>query len=476
MIPSPRLLASLALALAAPGAGLASDASPTKPATVAPLEWADVPALVAAIQAPRIPARIFSLADFGAKGDGATDTLPAINRAIEQCARAGGGKIVVPKGEYLVNGPIHLQSNLELHLDDGATLRFSGNPADFLPLVTVRWEGTLLQNYSPLIYARGAHDIAITGQGIIDGNARREFTGWLKRQDPAQARLRKMGAEGAPMAERQFGEGSFLRPSMLQPFECTRVLIEGVTLRDSPFWVVHPTFCTDVTVRGITVDSDALNNDGCDPDSCRNVLIEDCTFRTGDDGIALKAGRDADAWRDGRVTERVVIRRCHFQSKINSLCIGSEMSAGVRGVFMEDCDVEGGESCIYFKSNRDRGGFIENVRARRIHVGVSRAALVRFETNYHSYRGGNAPTTFRDFVIEDVTCGDAMAYGVYASGTEDSPIREVVLNRVTIAKAREPVFLRNAPLRLREVSANGATLPEWPAMTPPETPPLKMRY
>lgn len=469
-----RRAAAWLVALVAATAGLA--AAPSSP----PLEWADVPAILARIRAPEFPARSFAVADFGAKGDGQTDSLPAVRAAIEACAAAGGGRVVVPAGTYLLNGPIHLKSNINLHLAEGSTLLFSGQPEHFLPVVLVRWEGIILHNYSPMIYARGAENIAVTGRGVIDANARREFRGWAmgisKLQYPAQELSRQMGAAGAPIAERIFGEGSYLRPSTIQPYECRNVLIEGVTIKDAPFWVIHPTFCTNVTVRGVTVDSLLINNDGCDPDSCTDVLIEDCRFHTGDDGVALKAGRDADAWRDGRMTQNIVIRNCVFQSKINALCIGSEMSAGVRHVFMEDCRVEEGESCIYFKSNADRGGFIENVRVRRVQIGQSRAGVVRFETNYHSYRGGKAPTAYRDFVIEDVTCVDATNYAVFAEGTTESPIENVLLRNVTVAKAREPLFLRNVTaLRLENVRVNGTALPVQPPDSPADTKKLPIR-
>lgn len=449
-------------------------------ATSEQLEWSDVPTILARIKAPQFAERSFDVTAYGAKGDGVTDSLPALRAAIAACAEAGGGHVVVPTGNYLLNGPIHLRSNVDLHLEEGSTLLFSGKPEHFLPVVQTRWEGVIIYNYSPLIYARGAENIAITGSGVIDGNARREFRGWAmgisRLQERAQELSRQMGAAGVPVEQRQFGEGSYLRPSMIQPYECRNVLIEGVTVKDSPFWVIHPTFCTNVTVRGVTVDSLLINNDGCDPDSCTDVLIENCRFHTGDDGVALKAGRDADAWRDGRMTQYVVIRNCVFQSKINALCIGSEMSAGVRHVFMEDCRVEEGESCIYFKSNADRGGFIENVRVRHVQIGLSRAGVVRFETNYHSYRGGKAPTAYRDFVIEDVTCTNATNYAVFAEGTTEAPIRDVLLRNVTVAKAREPLFLRNATtLRLVNVLVNGAPLPEHPPTTPEGTKKLEIR-
>jgi polygalacturonase len=386
----------------------------------------------------------------------------------------------VPAGTFLLNGPIHLQSYVDLHLADGAVLLFSGKPEHFLPVVLTRWEGTIIFNYSPMIYARGAENIAVTGKGVIDGNARLNFRSWAtgvsKLQDRAQELSRQMGAAGAPIAERKFGEGSFLRPSMIEPYECRNVLIEGITVKDSPFWVIHPTFCTNLTVRGATVDSLLINNDGCDPDSCTDVLIENCRFHTGDDGIAIKAGRDADAWRDGRMTQNVIIRNCFFQSKINSLCIGSEMSAGVRHVFMEDCRVEECDSCLYFKSNADRGGQIENVRVRRVDIGLSRAAVIRFETNYHGYRGGHAPTVYSDFVIENVTCADAANYAVFIEGTAESPIEQVLLRNVTVARAREPLFVRNATtIRMENVRVNGRTLPENPPMTPADHRKLDIR-
>ena len=443
------------------------------------LEWSDVPAILARIDEPKFPERSWAASDFGAKGDEVTDSAPALRRAIQACHDAGGGHVVVAAGTYLLKGPIILLSNVDLHLETGCTLRFSGTPSDFLPVVLTRWEGTILYNYSPLIYARGQENIALTGAGVIDGNARQEFRSWVgapaRRQDKAQEQTRVMNEKGTPIAQRIFGAGSYLRPSMFQPYECRRVLIQGVTLKDSPFWVVHPTFCTNVTVRGVTVDSLTINNDGCDPDSCRDVLIEDCFFHTGDDGIAIKAGRDQDAWRDGRPTENVVIRRCRFDSRINGLCIGSEMAAGVRHVFMEDCRVEKGESCIYFKSNRDRGGFIENVRVRNVDVGVSRAAVIRFETNYHSYRGGHAPTRYEDFLIENVKAQEATAYLLFAEATSELPLRHVVLRNVTVERVRDPLYLRHVDgLQLEHVVAGGVTLPTHPPETPADTPKLKI--
>ncbi len=447
-----------------------SATAPTRAAQTPPSSdpWRDeVPAILARIIAPTFPARDFPISDFGAKPDG-TDSHDAIARAIAACAAAGGGHVVIPAGAFFCDGPVHLQSHLDLHFAAGAVLKFGADPARYLSTVLTRWEGTMIMAHSPRIYARDATGIALTGPGIIDGNARETLALMhsLKPRD-GSTELRKMGATGVPVAERVFGEGRWLRPSMIQFLDCTGVLLEGVTVRDSTFWCVHPTLCRNVTVRGVTVESLNSNNDGCDPDSCADVLIEDCTFATGDDAIAIKSGRDQDGWRVGRPSENIVIRRCTMRSRHSALCIGSEMSGGVRNVFIEDCTLASASSAFYFKANLDRGGAVEHFRARRLQAEQVREGLVRFETGYHGYRGENHPPSFRDFVIEDIACRDAVAYGLYIEGVPASPIRDVTIRRVTIEKATAPLWLRHAEnLRLEDVKINGLPLPA----SPPETP------
>ena len=276
-----------------------------------------------------------------------------------------------------------------------------------------------------------------------------------------------MGADGVPVEKRVFGEGRWVRPSMIQFLECENILIEGVTVRDSTFWVVHPALCRNVTVRGITVESMNGNNDGCDPDASADVLIENCTFRTGDDSIAIKAGRDQDAWRIGRASENIVIRNCLMLSKHSGLCIGSEMSGGVRNVFMEDCKMESVSSMFYFKANLDRGGLVEHVFARRISAEKVREGVVRFETGYHGYRGGNYPPSFRDFLVEDLTCAESTAYAIYIEGVPAAPIRDVLIRRVTVGKARAPFWAKHFEnVRLENVTINGKPAPTTPPVTP----------
>ena len=432
-------------------------------------DWSGMDAILKRIEPPTFPKHDFVITDFGAVGDGRTDCRAAIIKAIDAGVKAGGGRIVVPAGTFFCDGPVHLKSGIDFHLARGATLTFGADPSRYLPAVLSRYEGTLYYGHSPRIYAKDAVNVAITGHGVIDGNARGTFAllKSTRQSKGSPAELRRMGAEGVPVEQRVFAGGRWLRPSTLQLFGCTNVLIEGVTVRDSTFWCVHPVFCRNVTVRGVTVDSMNANNDGCDPDSCADVLIENCDFHTGDDAIAIKSGRDEDGWKAGRPSENIVIRHCTMRSRWSALCIGSEMSGGVRNVFMEDCRVPAAASTFYFKANLDRGGLVEHVRARRIEAGKMREAFVRFETSYHGYRGGNHPPSFRDFVLEDLTCRDAGAYGIYLEGVTAAPIRDVVIRRASIEKAKAPLWLRQIEnLRFENVKINGMMLPDKPPRTP----------
>ena len=234
------------------------------------------------------------------------------------------------------------------------------------------------------------------------------------------------------------------------------VLIDGPTIIDSPFWVIHPTFSTNVTVRNVHIKSWNANNDGCDPDGCVNVLIENCIFETGDDAVAIKSGRDQDGWRIGQATENVVVRDCEMRSKANGLCIGSEMSGGVRNVFMEDCRVGQAGSTIYFKSNFDRGGIIENVYVRDITVEKALSSCIRFESNYKNEGVREFPPKFKNITITDVYCKQADAYGIYALSTRGAELVDILLKDIEIESAKSPLFMSdNIDLRMDDVTING---------------------
>ncbi len=427
-----------------------------------------MPHIIEQIIVPQFPNREYWVTTFGAVGDSITDCHAAFQQAIQQCNADGGGWVIIPPGVYRCNGPIHLKSNVNLHLEAGTRIVFSANPDHYLPVVLTRWEGIELFNYSPLIYAYQATNVAITGSGVLDGNAANGFATWKAKQQESQRLLRKLGNQGVPVHERVFGKGHFLRPSMIQPYSCKNVLIEGITIIDSPFWVIHPTFCTNVTVRNVRVNSWNANNDGCDPDGCVNVLIEKCSFNTGDDAVAIKSGRDYDGMRVGQATENVIIRDCKVNSHANGLCIGSEMSGSVRNVFWENCQIGEASSAIYFKSNFDRGGVIENIWARDITITRANFAVIRFESNYKNEYSHFYPPKFRHFVIENITCHQADGFGIYAIGTPDSKLEDILLKNVMVENAQVPLHIYQVTnFKLINVRINGERQPVHPPLSPP---------
>lgn len=400
----------------------------------------------------------------------------ALQALIDSCSERGGGTVVVGAGSYYIDGPLEMKDNVRLHLEEGAVLQFSPNPDDYLPAVLSRWEGTELYNRSSMIHAYGRKNIAITGKGVIDANGG-EMARWGMPSDDFKEnihgthgvtpekedvdRLRKMGEELTPLAERQFGKDAKLRPCAIEFNKCNRVLIEGITLKNSPFWCIHPLYCEDVVVRGVTIDSHYPNNDGCDPESSKRVLIENCTFRTGDDAVAIKSGRDADGRRVGKPSEHIVIRNCKFYSECNGLCIGSEMSGGVRDVVMHNIEIGNVKNALLFKSNLDRGGYIENVAVDSVTIASAAGAVLRFETNYFGYRGGNLAPRYADFDIRNVTAGKADSYAIYYDGNEEEPIRNISVNNFAVKEARNPYYLfKTKNCTFTNCKVNGNVLPE----------------
>ena len=408
--------------------------------------------LAASVSAPKIPQKEFKLPK--------KVTREVLQKAIDNCSDNGGGKVLVHAGEHKIDGPILLKNNVCLHLKDGAKLLFSENPDCYLPAVFSRWEGTELYNRSSMIRAYRARNFAITGEGtaVINANGR-EMARWgMPNGDPNFVenihgthgvtpekgdveRLRSMGENCTDVRERVFGKDSKLRPCAIEFVECSQMLIEGITLMDSPFWCIHPLYCQDVTVRNVTIDSHFPNNDGCDPESSERVLIENCTFRTGDDAVAIKAGRDADGRRVNRPSRNIIIRNCLFYSKCNGLCIGSEMSGGVSNIFMRNITIGDVKNALLFKSNLDRGGYIENVFVDSIDIASAAGAVLRFETNYFGYRGGNMPARYSDFQIRNVRAKRADSFAIYFDGNSYEPIRNISVENFSVLEARDATYL-----------------------------------
>ena len=402
------------------------------------------------IRVPQFTDRDFPITKYGAKAtatiakkgmstkDIAAKNQKAINKAIEKCSKKGGGRVIVPAGQHFLTAAIELKSHVNLVIEEGAILEFAFEP-ELYPIVPTRWEGVDCWNLSPCIYAYQQTDIAITGKGTIDGggsnetwwpwvsNARFGFKEGMKvhQWNGARQRLLKAAEDGIDMDQRRFGTQDGLRPQLISPNQCDGVLIEDVTLLRSPFWVIHPLLCNDVTVRGVHVNNDGPNGDGCDPESCDRVMIENCFFNTGDDCIAIKSGRNNDGREGGqgrfagRPSKNIIIRNCEMQNGHGGVVIGSEISGGCQNVFAHDCKMDSPnlDRVLRIKTNSCRGGVIENINMRNVTVGQCKEAVLKINTDYEPRevccRGFNP--TVRNVWMENVTCQKSK-YGVMIVG------------------------------------------------------------
>lgn len=426
--------------------------------------WDALPQILAKIKAPEFPDRSFDITDYGAKEGGKALCTKAFKKAIDACVKAGGGKVVVPAGRFLT-GPIHLQSNVNLVVGKGATLVFSDNFKHYLPPVFVRWEGEECYNLSPLIYANGCENIGITGEGTLDGQGP---TWWKWREESAtdlyrEANNRKMAwaRDGVPVADRVQGKGDdHWCPTFISPINCKNVLIEGLTLINGPFWNVHPVYCENVTVRGLEIVNDGPNGDGCNPSSSSYVLIEDCVFKTGDDCIAIKSGKNADGRRVGKASEYIIVRDCVMNDGHGGVVIGSEMSGGVRNVYAEDCVMDSPhlKRALRIKTNSVRGGTVENVYMRNVKIGQVDEAVLKVNFYYGEKDTGQHTPTVRNVNMENVTCNKS-EYGLLINGYPRSPITDINLKNCSFENVEKENFLEGVKdIDLQNVSINGKRL------------------
>lgn len=435
--------------------------------------WAQLPEILARIVPPDFsdPREVIIIKS--AEGDSTKDYRETFNQNISELSGSGGGRLIVPPGQYFIEGPIHLKSNVNLHIEEGARIYFSSNPNRYLPAVKVRWEGTVCYNYSPLIYGYQLENVAITGKGIIDGAGKEWSIEWRKHQNPDKARLRQMGNDTVPEVQRVFANGyldldgdgrddgygdrkqHYLRPTLIEMYECEGVLIEDLTLHDSPMWTVHPVFSKNVTLRNLKIYGETLNDDGIDPDSSEDLLIEGCEIRTHDDAIAIKAGRDQDAW-DRPGSRNIIVRNNHLLSGVNALCIGSEMSGGVENLYAYDNYIAGGKHALNFKCNLDRGGQVQKVYIKDFEVESCEDAMFIFRMDYHGYRGNHFPTKFNDFFVSGIKCKKVEKTPFRIVGVEDEPITRILFDNITIDEAGEESVLEFAEdLIFNEVRISG---------------------
>ncbi|HEV7899027.1 MAG TPA: glycosyl hydrolase family 28 protein [Planosporangium sp.] len=433
--------------------------------------WLRAEYIKAKVRRPYFPNRYFDITRYGAVGDGTTDCTQAIRRAIAACHRAGGGHVVVPGGSFLT-GPVHLLSNVDFHVTPSARVLFSTNPRDYLPAVLTRFEGVELYNYSPLIYALDQCNIAVTGTGVLDGRADREHWwpwkgntayGWKPgdpKQDNARARLFAMAEQAVPVEQRVFGEGDYLRSSFIEPYRCRNVLIEGVTILNSPMWEIHPTLSENVLVQNVTVNSHGPNNDGCDPESSRMVVIRGCTFDTGDDCIAIKSGRNADGRRVNVPSQDLLVEDCRMRDGHGGVTVGSEMSGGVRNVFVRNCQMSSPnlDIALRFKTNSVRGGFITGFHARDITVGQVGKAVIDINFYYEEGPGHGFNPHVNDINVRGMTVQSA-AQGLNLRGYADDHILGVTLTDVDFGTTTTPDVVEYVDnLVLKNVTENGRPL------------------
>ncbi len=423
------------------------------------------PQILKRIQPPRFPGKDFEVTRYGARADGKTDCTEAFRKAIDAASRAGGGRVVVREGVCLT-GPIHLRSNVNLVVQKGATIRFDPNPKLY-PMVLTRFEGMECMNYSPLVYALDQQNIAITGGGTLDGQANGEnWWPWggkrgSKPDEPnqrkARAALGEMVEKGVPVAERKFGDGGYLRPMFVQPYRCANVQIEDITIVNSPMYEMHPVLCRNVTVRNVTVSSHGPNNDGCDPESSVDVLIDGCTFDTGDDCIAIKSGRNADGRRLHAPSENIIVQNCNMKDGHGGVTMGSECSGGIRNVFAQDCRMDSPnlDRVLRFKNNAIRGGVIEHVYLRNVKCGQVASAAIDVDFYYEEGVNGAFTPVVRDVEVVNLEvrkCANAWSL----RGFKNAPVSDIRLKDCAFDNAAKPAVTENVEgLRLDNVTVNG---------------------
>ena len=443
---------SLAVAAAAPLLGTQVASAAQYRVDVATLPWPAANDIVARTALPTFPAATFPITAFGAKGDGKTDNTAAIKKAIDACNAAGGGHVIVTGGTF-VTGAIYLKSDVDLHLESGAVLKFSGDASQF-PNVLTRYEGIECVNHSPMIYARGEHNIALTGSGTLDAGG---TSSWNKGSD--RAYLESLVSKGVPPEERVVpGSGHTMRSTFVEPYACDTVLIQGVTLKNPMFWQLHPTLCKNVTVDSVHTDPSTAhsNTDGCDPESCDHVVITNCNLGAHDDNIAIKSGRDADGRRVNVPCQNLVIADCVMDGNWGAITCGSEQTGGIRNVYAYRLTVKGDTKfALYVKSNTLRGGFSQNINLDSISGTFARDFV--FVTSTYNGQTGNFPPSFGPFTISNSSSSKISGKTFDVSGLSNAHIHGLSVSNCKFSGVSDTsnTFKSVDNLKLENVTING---------------------
>jgi polygalacturonase len=381
------------------------------------------------------PGKRYSITDYNAvAGDSIRDDK-AIEAAINDCHKHGGGIVEVPVGRFLT-GPITLRSNVNLFLAPGSELSFSNHKQDYLPAVFTRWEGMECMNYHPLIYARDCENIAISGFGQLTGNGESWWPDAHKQKETLTL-LYDMVSNGTKPEKRILAtkkKESFLRPSFIQFMNCRNVEVSSVSIINGPMWTVHFVYCEDVLVHDLYISARGRNNDGVIPDASKNVWINNCYFSTGDDCVSIKSGLNEDGWRVGKASENIVVQNCVTNDGHGGVVIGSEMSGGVRNVFVQNCTFNNMETGIRIKSMRGRGGYVKNIFIEDIDMNNIKLDAIKISMNYRSSSiepRTTQPPVYKNIRFKDITCVNA-GYAISIKGLPEQKIEELYFENVKI--------------------------------------------
>lgn len=405
------------------------------------------------------PSRDFTITRYGARQGNVKATTEAFRKAMQACSKAGGGRVVVPEGEWLT-GPVHFSDGCLLYLSEGSRLVFEDDPQLYLPAVRTSWEGTECMNYSPLIYAYGCENVGIAGTGTI--TPKMDFwRTWFARPEAhiqATRQLYAMCSTGVPVEHRRMEEGEAnMRPHLIQFNRCTNVRLENFSIRESPFWTIHLYLCRDVWASGLDVYAHGHNNDGIDVEMTSHAVIENCRFDQGDDAVVLKAGRNQDAWRLASPTEKIVVRNCDVIQGHCLMGIGSEMSGGVRDVYMHDCHSSDAVfRLFYIKTNHRRGGFVENItmenvsatRMQRVFE-IDTDVMYQWRTIVPTFE--TAVTRIRNITLRGAECEQADA--IYEiKGDSRDPVQGITLEDIHVGTVTK--FINNL-VNVRDLKTSG---------------------
>lgn len=389
----------------------------------------------------------FVITDYGAEPGDKEKNAVAIEKAIAT-ATVAGGNVVIPPGEWKTK-KIHLKSNVNLHLSEGAVLLFSPDPQDYLPAVFTTWEGLECYNYSPLIYAFEAKNVGITGKGEVRADIS-QWRKWFPRPTAHMESIKRLynwAQDRVPVEERNMvNDTSNMRPQFIQFNRCENVLVEDIKIRNSPFWTLHLYLSKDIVVRGIDVYAHGHNNDGIDPEMSQNVLIENCTFDQGDDAIAIKSGRNPEGWRLKTPSKNIVIRDCFVKDGHQLVAIGSELSGGIENIYVENCKVADDNEklmhLLFIKTNERMGGYVKNVYFKNIEANTIREGILGIDTDVLYQWRTLVPTVVRkltpvqDIYLENVQAKEAK-FVAKINGNADLPVKNIRLKNVTLTQASE---------------------------------------